>query len=167
MQVSKTLRILILATAALLAAGQAFAQVNNPVGLWTIQSWTDNAAGMPAAGVQDICFLGGPTNGTWFSTTFPGWTGLWFQKGAAAAGNGDHLRMLGNYANNVGNDAMEVDFVNGNLMAGPWTEWRDNFVFVAWTRATLTRIGTCAGPPPTGVITSTDPSDTVSASPPS
>jgi hypothetical protein len=163
MYASRTLRILTFAAAALLAGGQAFAQVNNPVGLWTIQGWTDNAPGMPAGGVQNICFLAG---GTWFSTTFPGWTGLWFQKGAAAAGNGDRVRMLGNYANNVGNDSLEIDFVNGNLMTGPWTEWRDNFVFVAWARSSLTRIGNCAGPPPNGVITSTDPSDTVSASDP-
>ncbi len=117
---------------------------NNPVGKWTLNWSVDKSPGMAPVGSQQICFL---ANGTWYSPTFSGWHGLWFQKGNNASGNGDHVSMLGNYAGNVGNDAMQLDFVTVNLMAGPWVEWRDNFVFVNWIRAAATRVGPC-GPSP-------------------
>jgi hypothetical protein len=165
MRSARFVRFAFLAALVLAAGGQAFAQApNNPVGLWTVQGWVDNAAAMPPAGVQNICFL---ANGTWFSPTFAGWNGLWFQKGNNAAGNGDRVRIIGNYANNVGNDGAEVDFTNLRLMVGTWSEWRDGFPFVFWGRVTLTRIGNCVAPP-AGAIqpqsSSIDPLDTTSAS---
>jgi hypothetical protein len=117
---------------------------NNPVGAWTLNWSFDNSAGMTPVGSQQICFL---SNGTWYSPSFAGWHGLWFQKGNNAAGNGDHVSLNGNYAGNIGNDSFQLDFVTVNLMTGPWAEWRDNFVFVAWIRASLTRTGKC-GPGP-------------------
>jgi hypothetical protein len=130
------------ACALLLAAGGASAQsANTPVGQWTLKWAFDNTPGMtPTGGMQTICFL---PNGTWYSSSFSGWSGRWFQKGINAAGNGDHVRLAGNYAGNVGNDSFELDFVTVNLMTGPWTEWRDNFVFLAWVRTELTRTGRC------------------------
>ena len=94
---------------------------------------------------QNICFLAG---GTWFGTTFPAWAGRWFQKGNNAAGNGNRVRLNGNYAGGVGNDSAEIDFDNLKLMTGAWNEWRDGFPFFVWTRVVLARIGNCQGPAP-------------------
>ncbi len=133
--------------AAILAAGvlsiPASAQIapNNPVGLWELHWSFDTSAPMARVGIQDICFL---SNGTWFGTTFPAWSGHWFQKGNSAAGNGDHVSMTGNYASNVGNDGFQIDFQDVNAMSGTWSEWRDNFVFLAWVRVSFARLkGTC------------------------
>ena len=132
--------VLILAT----VNGASAQAPNNPAGFWWTVNWSfDNSAPMAPVGTQQICFL---ANGTWWSP-FPGWHGRWFQKGNIAAGNGDHVSVNGNYAANVGNDTFQLDFVHVNMMTGPWAEWRDNFVFVAWVRAVLTRAGQC-GPEP-------------------
>ncbi len=147
MSVSKQLhRVVVAALAlALCAAGTAFAQApNNPVGLWNFQAYNDAAAGMNALGNQNICFL---ANGTWFGTTFPNWNGLWFQKGNNAAGNGDRVRLVGNWAAGAGNDSAEIHFMNLNLMTGGWHEWTDGFGFVLWIQIVGTRLGNvCPAP---------------------
>ena len=126
----------------LAAGGEAAGQLapNNPVGLWTAKWAFDTSAPMAQVGTQQVCFL---SNGTWVGTTFPGWSGHWFQKGNAAAGMGDHVSASGNYASNVGNDAWQFDFVTVNMMTGPWVEWRDNFTYLAYVRTVFTRTGTC------------------------
>lgn len=138
-------------TALLSAANDSFAQSapNNPVGLWRLEWSWDNTAPMVNNSFWNICFL---PNGTWYSGPtmpfFSGWHGLWFQKGDNAAGIGDHVSMVGNYAANVGNDVFQMDFVHVNLMTGTWAEWRDNFVTHYWDRAMLTRAGTCKAQTP-------------------
>jgi hypothetical protein len=144
MPTPKSSHIARLAGVSLLAlAGSASAQVapNNPVGLWVVNWSFDDSAPMAPVGTQTICFL---ANGTWYSTSYSGWNGLWFQKGNSAAGNGDHVSLNGNYAANVGNDVFQLDFVHVDLMTGPWTEWRDNFVSHYWVRSAFTRKGRCA-----------------------
>lgn len=134
--------------AALLMAGahSASAQApNNPVGLWSLSAYNDNTPNLAFMATQRICFL---ANGTWFSPTFAGWAGRWFQKGNNFAGNGNRVRIAGNYANGVGNDSAELDFIHLRLMTGPWTEWRNAFPFLLWARVTATRIGACAAPAP-------------------
>jgi len=125
----------------LAAGGEASALApNNPVGLWTAHWAFDTSAPMAQVGTQGVCFL---ANGTWFGTTFPAWSGHWFQKGNDPAGMGDHLSASGNYGSNVGNDAWQFDFVSVNMMTGPWVEWQDNFTYLAYVRTVFTRTGTC------------------------
>ncbi len=96
--------------------------MNTPVGHWKMKFFNDDSPNLSQTATQKVCFL---ANGTWYGTTFPNWHGHWFQKGSNAAGNGDRVRVFGNYAEGVGNDSGELDFVNAKLMTGPWTEWRD------------------------------------------
>ena len=125
------------------------AQINTPVGYWRLTFYADNTPNFSTFATQHICFY---PNGTW-EGTFPGWHGLWFQKGLNASGNGDRVRLVGNYAGGLGNDGAELDFINlqipGNLviprklMTGTWTEWRDvplNFSssFRFWGKVTFT-----------------------------
>ena len=35
------------------------------------------------------------------------------------------MRLFGNYADGVGNDSAELDYMNIKRMTGPWNEWRD------------------------------------------
>lgn len=118
--------VLTMAIAALLAAGAgAFAQTNNPVGQWQASAFNDATPNLAPMAVQTLCFR---VNGTWFGT-FPGWRGSWFQKGANAAGNGNRVRVLGNFLSGgnigAGNDSAEFDFISTNLMTAPWNEWLD------------------------------------------
>jgi hypothetical protein len=143
--------------ACLLAAGGAAAQppaptINSPVGLWKLYSYDDAQAAMPLSGVQEVCFQAG---GTWFSPQFPGWGGIWFQKGINGAGNGDRVRVLGNWNQAGGNDSAELDFIHTPLMAGTWTEWTDSAYpppppFNLWARVKLCYLGSSCGAIPTG-----------------
>lgn len=131
--------------AVVLCAPAAFAQApNNPVGLWNVQAYFDNTPAINPAGTQNICFL---ANGTWYSPTFPNWNGRWFQKGNNAAGNGDRVRILGNWAFGAGNDSAELSFINLGLMTGGWHEWTDGFGAVLWLQLVGRRIGTACPPP--------------------
>jgi hypothetical protein len=144
-------RRLLLALGVLLATAAtqgrtAAAQANVAPGLWRLTAFNDAAPGMNQIASHTLCFL---PNGTWFATTFPNWGGRWFQKGTNAAGNGDRVRLLGNWAGGDGNDGAELHFFNANLMAGAWTEWRDpSGQFVVWATVTLQRAGTQCPPQP-------------------
>lgn len=126
-------------------ADTGFAQApNNPVGLWSLTFYNDNTPALTPMATQNICFVAG---GTWYSTTFPAWNGRWFQKGNNAAGNGDRVRVLGNWASGFGNDSADLNFIHVRLMTGSWNEWIDGFGFFVWTQVTLTRIGNLCPPP--------------------
>lgn len=109
----------------LIGSDAAFAQATNPVGQWQASAFNDPTPNLTPLATQTLCFR---ANGTWFGT-FPGWRGSWFQKGANAAGNGNRVRILGNFLSGgntgAGNDSAEFDFINSNLMTGPWNEWID------------------------------------------
>jgi hypothetical protein len=94
---------------------------NSPVGYWRATAYNDNTPNLALLHTQNICFN---NNGTWWGT-FPGWSGRWFQKGNNASGNGNRVRLLGNFSGGGGNDSAELDFVNLKLMTGPWTEFLD------------------------------------------
>jgi hypothetical protein len=142
-----------LALALFVGATVAQASTPTPVGLWRIKVY-DDTNNLGWTGTQDICFLAG---GTWFGPAFPGWSGFWFQKGIAAAGNGDHVRLLGNWNAGEGNDSAELDFTNVDLITGFWTEWTDNDSTKLWDRAMLCYLGPCVGPPPIGTLSSAPP----------
>jgi hypothetical protein len=173
MKLSKALLVSFVALAiGLGVSGTVFAQApNNPVGLWSLTFYNDNTPNLVQMATQNICFV---ANGTWYGTTFPAWAGRWFQKGNNAAGNGNRVRLDGNYASGVGNDSAEIDFVHLKLMTGAWNEWRDGFTFFVWTRVVLTRLGnTCPLPATafdvraTSVDDGSNPLDRDGAQPPS
>lgn len=146
--------------------GEALAQTGNtPVGLWAITFFRDASPNMNQMATQHICFL---PSGRWYSTTYPNWSGQWFQKGANLGGNGDHVHVAGNFWRGAGNDGGQLDFVNLKLMAGPWIEWVDNFSYVVWHRVQFVRIGTCPINEPVWTIAdpTTLPSETESVKPP-
>lgn len=95
---------------------------NNPVGLWRFTAYDDTTPALNQLNSQNICFL---ANNTWFGTQFAGWAGNWFQKGNNAAGNGDRVRLVGNFGNGNGNDSAELDFINLDLITGKWNEFMD------------------------------------------
>lgn len=139
-------RLILSVTVALWACAGTLVEAqagNTPVGRWSMTFYNDATPNMTPMATQTLCFL---PAGTWVGS-FPGWAGRWFQKGVAAAGNGDRVRVTGNYANGVGNDSAELDFNNVNNMTGAWSEWRDNFTFLVWTRVVLTRINTACTTP--------------------
>ena len=73
---------LALTLATLLAATNA-AMAASPVGLWDVQFFNEPEIAFGTD--QGICF---EADGTWFSPTFSGWQGTWFQKG-------DRVRWVG------------------------------------------------------------------------
>jgi hypothetical protein len=102
-----------------------------------VSFYVDSDAEMTGPADQNICFR---PDGTWYSTTFDGWSGRWFQKGTGGAGRGDRVRVLGNYLSGRGSDSGELEFVHLKLLSGLWTEWMGDLSFVNWTRANLNRI---------------------------
>ncbi|MBA3812663.1 MAG: hypothetical protein H0X27_13670 [Caulobacteraceae bacterium] len=79
-------------------------------------------------GIQQICLV---SDGTWYSTTFSGWSGAW----GPGTTREDRFLVYGNYAAGAGNDSM----VLGGQNKADWTEWRDDLSFqnflddVQWT----------------------------------
>jgi len=142
-QFNQLARPLIAATLLLLAGATAApAQQNTAVGLWQSTSFQDDLLGMPQLGAQQICVK---PDGTWFGPLFAGWQGRWFQKVVNPPGFGDRVRLIGNYSGGAGNDSAELDFVSADMMAGTWTEWRDNLASLYWLRINLTRVSAQCG----------------------
>lgn len=72
-----------LVSALLLMGFGSAAFAASPVGQWNVTFYLE--PGLTTGATQGICFL---SNGTWYSSTFSGWNGDWFQKG-------DRLRWYG------------------------------------------------------------------------
>jgi hypothetical protein len=72
----------------------------SPVGQWTVAFYLE--PGLTTGASQGICFVAG---GTWFSTTFSGWNGDWFQKGDRFRWYGDTSSLgtaeFGQFVNNT------------------------------------------------------------------
>ena len=91
-----------IAAAALAAPMMASAAIGP--GQWTL------------GGFQQLCLT---ASGTWYSTTFSGWSGAW-------GTYGKNVHIYGNYAAGAGNDSMVF---NKKGTKGSWTEWRDDLSF--------------------------------------
>lgn len=81
-----------------------------------------------ANGQQEICLV---SDGSWYSPTFGGWGGIWYNISGSFAKSG----LLGNYSSGVGNDNMNM---KGSKLI--WTEWQDdlsytNVIIGSWTRS--------------------------------
>jgi hypothetical protein len=139
------------------AAGQAMAQKPNVVdggNLWYITAYDDTSSVHSQWATQGICFIpysqkGTHIQGLWYSTTFPNWRGRYSQEG-------DRLLMHGEYAENVGNDAMVIELFAGTTPrdegAGQWLEWRDTGPHgrtIVFGNCRLRRVGKC--PLPKGI----------------
>lgn len=138
MMVTKALALT--TVAALLLLGNAtcsWAQANTAVGKWSLTFFDDNDPGMSQLATQEICIR---PDRTWYSTTFPNWGGRWFQKGTNPAGIGDHVRLFGVFGGGTGADAAELDFVNVDLMTGPWAVWRTDLTYEGFRRNRVTRL---------------------------
>ena len=158
-------RLLVMWSAILLAfaalIGGASAQTQGPQpnvfdngNRWLITYYNDCDARHTQWATQGICFLpykhcaSCGVQGAWYSDTFPDWNGRYMQEG-------DRLVMHGDYANNVGHDAMFIDLFAGTTPrdegAGQWTEWRETPGFFGTTigfgNTRLRRVGRCRIPP--------------------
>ncbi len=111
--------------------------MNTPVGHWEATFYNDDTPNLTNLATHGICFR---ANGTWYSTTYANWSGYWFQKGSNAAGNGNRVRIVGNFWEGDGNDSGELDFINNDLMTGPWTEWLDPNGFRVWATTQMKRL---------------------------
>lgn len=100
----------------------SFAFAAFPAGQYTMTFYGDYFSG---SGTQGICLQGSGASGTWYSDTYPDWSGEWFRKG-----NDIHLN--GNYAGGIGNDAFELTRISNGLFAGYWQEWRDDRSYVSY-----------------------------------
>ena len=114
--------------------------------LWSITAFDDASPVHGQMATQNICFefigvVGTHNRYRWRSTTFPDWNGI-------ASQEGDQVFMHGDYAQNVGHDAMMWSIDTARTGSGHWTEWRENLRFgstIVFANATFQRIGTCPG----------------------
>ena len=93
---------------------------------WSFKAYDDSSLDhTQLVAAQDICFEYAGISGnhqlyTWYSETFPGWSGKAVQEG-------DQLFIHGDYANGAGHSAIQLDtLVAPNIYgsAGTWQEWR-------------------------------------------
>ncbi|SMF96480.1 hypothetical protein SAMN02949497_3880 [Methylomagnum ishizawai] len=118
----------------LLSASAAFAAT--PVGLWEIRSYRES--GLNFGTVNQVCYL---TNGTWYSLSFPGANGEWFQKGdrirstAFSPQNGWNHALFGQFASNTLFTGEYIGFLNNPATQHPDTTEKGNF-----TAAFISRI---------------------------
>lgn len=118
-----------------------------PAGQYTVAFYGDKTSG---SGTQGICIV---SDGTWYGTTFSGWSGKWFLKG-------NELHMHGNYAAGAGNDAFELNRIANALATGYWQEWRDdssydNYVTVKFSKTS----DTCASAASTEINSAANPAN--------
>lgn len=98
-----------------LACSTSSANAATPVGYWNLQAFSEPALNFVVA--NNVCFL---SNGSWYSISFPGANGHWFQKG-------DRIRMTA-YSIQQGvagiqNHALFGQFATNTLMAGEYVHF--------------------------------------------
>ena len=115
---------------------------------WHITYYSDSHSSHGTDGItHELCFLpyttvGTSIQGTWYATSFPDWNGRYYQEG-------DEVKMIGDFANDVGHDHMTLIHTTGNggMAFKDWTEWREDGEFgriKGWGNAKMVRVGECA-----------------------
>lgn len=153
---TSTVRVALLAAFLLLAASSvASAQgANSPLTgtQWQAIPFIDNTPLMTQGTTQFICFR---ANGTYFGVNgFGGqaWSGRWDQKGGNAAGNGDEIRLRGNFSAGAGNEGASGHFVSLSIISFKWEQFIDgpasglNFGFPFQVVLVATALPCPAGP---------------------
>lgn len=115
---------------------------------WSFKAYDDASLDhTQLVAAQDICFEYAGTSGnhqlyTWYSETFPGWSGRAVQEG-------DQIFIHGDFAKGTGHSSIQMQTLVSPTIygsAGTWQEWRHdgsngNTVYFAKTRAL--RQGVC------------------------
>lgn len=130
---------LILLSLVMLAAS---AQAAPPVGQWNMTFYYDDQ-GFAQGGTEGLCFEGGPSKGTWYSTTFAGWSGDWWRKG----GSSNVILLKGNYESGLGNDGAKIELISLSLMTGSMVQWRDDNSVIQWIQVRLNKQSAICDPP--------------------
>jgi len=125
-----------------LAMLAASAYAAPPVGQYNATFYFDDA-GLSLGATQSVCFEGGPSKGTWYSTTWP-WTGNWWRKGASS----DVIMLEGNAQSGYENVAGKIEIINTSLMAGSVIDWFDDGAFIGWVQVKLMKQKTICDPLP-------------------
>ena len=139
-----------LAAAVTAAPGIAEAQQPDLVSAgnrWTITAFNDESPNHDQWATQGLCFRSVGFFGThqrdeWWSDTFPDWNGI-------ASQEGNEVVLHGDYASDVGHDAVVFNVVSStprNVGAGKWVEWREDSTFgrtIGFANALLNRVGRC------------------------
>jgi hypothetical protein len=129
-------------------------QAGLPVGQWNMTFYYDDQ-GFTQGGTEGLCFEGGPSKGTWYSTTFAGWSGDWWRKG----GNSDIVMLKGNYDSGLGNDGAVLELISVSLMTGSMVQWRDDTSYVDWIKVRLNKQSSICDPQPlVNMATTANPS---------
>lgn len=109
---------------------------------WSFKAYNDASPDhTQLVAAQDICFEYTGTSGnhqqyTWYSETFPGWSGRAVQEG-------DQIFIHGDYANGAGHSSIQLNTLVAPTIygsAGTWQEWRHDAangttIYFAKTRA--------------------------------
>lgn len=115
---------------------------------WSFKAYDDASPDHTTlVAAQDICFEYNGTSGnhqvyTWYSETFPGWSGRAVQEG-------DQIFIHGDFANGSGHSAIQLDTLVAPTIygsAGTWQEWRHdgkNGVTVSFAKTRALREGNC------------------------
>lgn len=116
--------------------------------LWSFKAYDDASPDhSQLVQAQEICFAYDGTSGnhqkyTWYSQTFPGWSGQAVQEG-------DQIFIHGDFANGAGHSSIQLDTLVAPTIygsAGTWQEWRhdgSNGVTVSFAKTRALREGNC------------------------
>ena len=115
---------------------------------WSFKAYDDASPDhTQLVAAQDICFEYNGTSGnhqlyTWYSETFPGWSGRAVQEG-------DQIFIHGDFANGAGHSAIQLETLVAPTIygsAGTWQEWRHdskNGTTVSFAKTRALRQGNC------------------------
>ena len=115
---------------------------------WSFKAYDDASLDhTQLVAAQEICFEYAGISGnhqlyTWYSQTFPGWSGRAVQEG-------DQIFIHGDFANGAGHSAIQLDTLVAPTIhgsAGTWQEWRhddQNGMTVNFAKTRALREGDC------------------------